>query len=145
MDHKRLSRIIGLKEIQKEQIELEVKKEREELEAENQKLNSLIISLQDCMSKFNLDNGLKNVHEMELFHDYFYRLNRQIKDQHKATEKKAEELEEKENMMIEAYKEKKLLEILYKKVYVEEIKDILVREQRESDFIFLSKLNRARK
>lgn len=144
MDHKKITRVLGLKEMKKDRLELEVKVVRDALDNENKKLDSLKDTFDSIVRDFNArhKNGYLNANEIEFFHDYFSHLNRQISSQEQNVIKKAEELKEKEDSMFEAYREKRLFEIFRDRVMYEEIKESLLKEQKENDFNFISRMTR---
>ena len=138
---KTVSKIIEIKEYTKEQLEAEVKKARERLNLEQEKLETL----ETAYGKTNADfmrkqtRGTMPVHEVELFTTYLKHIGRQIDQQKAAVARVAEDLDRKEKAMIEAYKEQRLFEILHDKILQGQIKEAALGEQKESDYNFLAR------
>lgn len=144
MQRQKISRIIELKAFTKEQLELVVRRIRNELDNENMKLASIKGRLDKAVSEFNNRNEESPISSLEL--DYFYNysahLNTQIKLQKVAVDNKSAELDEKHKEMMEVYKEKRILEVLHDRILSRETRDNLVLEQKDVDFIFGSRKSR---
>jgi len=138
---KTVSKVLELKGFAKEQLEVEVRRTRDELNSEVTALEHLEGRLEHTITEFNSrqNNSLINTNEVGLFYDYLLYLNRQIGRQREVVQRKLLELEEKQKAMLEAYKEKRLLEILHDKALRGEMRKILLSEQKEMDFDSISR------
>ena len=141
MKSRRIAKILKLKGYAKEQIELEVKKNRNELNDEKMKLDSLKDISQATLDEFhhNYNGGPASMAELELFHRYFSNLNRRIELQRMNVYKKMSVLEAKQKEMYQAYKEERLIEIIHERLWFREVRDVLSSEQKEMDYNFLSR------
>ena len=135
---KTVSKIIEIKEFNKEQLESEVRREREKLSAEQIKLDGL-----DCEYKKTIvslackQSGPLQAPEIELFHTYLKHLAKQIDQQKSVVAAQAAEVDKKQRDMVEAFKEQCLFEKLRDRIIEERIKELSQSEQKESDFAFL--------
>lgn len=138
---KTVSKIIEIKEYTKEQHEAEVKKARQHLNREQEKLESLETSYAKTCADLTQKqaNGTMPVHEVELFTTYLKHVGRQIDQQKSVVSRHAEELGKKEKAMIEAYKEQRLFEILHDKIVQGQIKEEALGEQKETDYNFIAR------
>lgn len=138
---KTVSKILELKGFAKEQLEVEVRRTRDELNSEVTALDHLEGRLEHTITEFNSrqNGGSINTNEVGLFYDYLLYLNRQIGRQREVVQRKLLELEEKQKAMLEAYKEKRLFEILHDKALHGEMRKTLLREQKEMDFDSISR------
>jgi flagellar export protein FliJ len=136
-----VSKVLELKEMTKEQIESEVRKILDRLSREESRLNSLEDTYKKTVTDFNCkqDKGCANIQEMELFHDYFSHLIREIDKQKKVVLRRIIELEDKQKAMLEVYKEKRLFEILRDRIVNEETKQTEKSSQRDMDFQYLTR------
>jgi len=141
MKSRRIAKILKLKGYAKEQIELEVKKNRNELNDEKMKLDSLKDISQATLDEFhqNYNGGPASMAELELFHRYFSNLNRRIELQRMNVYKKMSVLEAKQKEMYQAYKEERLIEIIHERLWFREVREVLSSEQKEVDNNFLSR------
>ncbi len=141
MKSRMVAKILKLKGYAKEQIELEVKKNRNELNDEKMKLDSLKDISQATLDEFhhNYNGGPASMAELELFHRYFSNLNRRIELQRMNVYKKMSVLEAKQKEMYQAYKEERLIEIIHERLWFREVREVLSSEQKEMDYNFLSR------
>jgi flagellar export protein FliJ len=141
MKSRRIAKILKLKRYAKELIELEVKKNRNELNDEKMKLDSLKDISQATLDEFhqNYNGGPASMAELELFHRYFSNLNRRIELQRMNVYKKMSVLEAKQKEMYQAYKEERLIEIIHERLWFREVREVLSSEQKEMDYNFLSR------
>jgi len=139
--HKAVSKILEVKEFTREQLEAEAKKAQAHLNAEQDKLNGLEESFKntsvELMSKQT--RGTMPVHECELFTTYLKHLGRLIDQQKRIVAIRTAELEVKQKMMVEAYREHRLIEILRDKIAQDEAKDAAHDEQKEADYQYLTR------
>lgn len=136
---KTVSKIIELKEFDKERLEIEVKKAREQFELEHGKLAALEAEYKKTCNDLTAKqkNGTMPVNEVEMFHTYLKHLGKKIEQQETVTATHACVLEKLQAAMVEAHKEQRLLEKLQDKITHEHEKETLHGEQKEADFLFL--------
>lgn len=138
---KAVSKVLELKGFTREQLELEVKKTKDALDQEQERLAGLEQAFKKTSDEFTAkqEAGGVGVAELELFYEYLLRLCRQLERQKKTVEQRREEWEERKNAMVEAYKEQRLFEILRDKIVREEIREANHGEQKETDERFLTR------
>ena len=138
---KTVSKILELKEIKKEQLQTEVGKAQERLNAEQAKVDVLEETYKDTHAAIMLKQmkGTVPAHEVDLCYAYLNHLSVMIEQQMRIVATRAAELEQLRKAMVEAYKEQHLIEILHDKIALEQIKEADHIEQRESDYSFISR------
>lgn len=138
---KTVSKIIELKEHTKEQHEAEVKKARQQLNREQEKLETLERNYAKTCADLTQkqSSGTMPVHEVELFANYLKHLCKQIEQQKSVVSRHAEKLDKTEKAMIEAYKEQRLFEMLHDKIVQGQIKEQALGEQKETDYNFITR------
>lgn len=138
---KTVSKILEIKEIRKDSLEAEVGKARERLNAEQEKLDLLESTYQKTSSDSTARQmrGTIPVHEISLYHTYLKHLSKQIELQKNIVTIRAGDLDKKQQEMVAAYKEQRLIEILHDRIAHEQIKIADRVEQKESDYMFLSR------
>jgi flagellar export protein FliJ len=135
---KMVSKIVGIKEFNKEQLEAEVGKARERLNAEQRKLDELDREYKKTSTDLaGKQASAIQATEVELFHTYLKHLARQIDHQKSVIAARAAEVDQKQIAMVEAFKEQRLFEKLHDKIVHEQAKEISQGEQKEADFTFL--------
>jgi flagellar export protein FliJ len=144
MKSRSIAKILKLKGYAKEQIEMEVRKNRNELNDEKMKLDSLEDISQTTLDEFhqNYDGGPAIMADLELFHRYFSNLNRRIELQRMNVHKKMLLLDAKLKEMYHAYKEERLIEIVHERLWFREVREVLSSEQKEMDYNFLTRRQR---
>jgi flagellar protein FliJ len=135
-----LSKVLELKGFTQEQLEAEVRQKNQKLNAAKDKLESLEETLSRTDARFNSghERELLDVNEISVLYDYHSYLNRKIEEQKNVVFDLAAELEVKKSEMIEVYKEKKIFEKLRDRIVHEEHRAGLQKEQKESDFHYIS-------
>jgi flagellar export protein FliJ len=136
---KMVSKIIELKEFNKEQLEAEVRKARERFELEQGKLAALEAEYKKTCNDLSAKQlgGTIPVNEVEIFHTYLKHLGKKIEQQKTTAAVYAAELEKIQKAMVTAHKEQRLLEKLHDKITHGQAKDALHGEQKEADYMFL--------
>lgn len=136
---KMVSKVLEVKEIKREQIEAEVRKAREKLSAEKQKLQDLeqaykanSVELTDRQLA-----GTLPVREMDVYYAYLKHVCKQIQHQKEIVTIRQREVDERDKGMVEAYKEKRLVEILHDKIVCQEAKLAGQAEQKDMDAEFI--------
>lgn len=139
MTEKRVKRIIKLRENAKDEMELEIKRARTELDNERERLNSIESSIEKMQSGFHASGSIVNPLELELFYNSFYELHKEASEQKEEIRLLEEDLEGKKTKAVEINREKKLLDILVKRLIKERLTKASRDEQREIDFDFISR------
>lgn len=144
MTRKRVEKVLELKSFRKDVLEIELKRSLAELDNEREALRSLEGSLRKASDEFTerCDGGCIESIELELFQNYYMQMRKQLDQQRQRVDQKLAAFEEKKGVVIEAHREKRLLEILHEKVVTREVKEATLTEQKESDFDFLSRKSR---
>jgi flagellar export protein FliJ len=136
MDKKRLEKIIEIKESQKKEKEKELKKAIKELKLEQEKLNYLKKEVEH-MSDILLDSVITS--NIELYHRYLNTLNKKIEQEEIEIKKKDELVKDREKELLQAYRETKAFNLVKDNVIKDEIKKVILSEQKESDFDYLTR------
>jgi len=136
-----VSKVIEIKERNKEDLEAEVKKVLELIRMEEELLGLLENTYRDAVEMYEQRQRDPSIRaqELELFSMYFSQLCERIDSQTTAVSKRLAELEEVRGALIETYKDKRLLEILRGKMVKEDVKQRDALAQKEMDFQFLAK------
>ena len=138
---KTVSKIIEIKTFTKEQIEAEVRKAYQRLDAEQKKQEALEGTYQKTCAELTRKQttGTLASHEVDLYTLYLKHINKQTELQKQIVALRTEEVETLKTAMVEAYKEQRLFEILYDKIVREKDKETVKREQKEMDSSFLTR------
>ncbi len=138
---KTVSTILRLKEWQKEEVELQYKDLRRALDAEEDALDYLKNEQNSAMENVaNIQQGgAVGVQDLNIYYDYIENLSDRIKAQKGVIEEKQKELDAKHDELVEAYREKKTVEILQNKVVKEIERENASAERKEQDFLWLAK------
>lgn len=139
MTAKRVRRIIKLKENAKDEMELQIKRAKTELDNTRAKLNSIEDSIGKMLSGFDPSSTTVNPLELDLFYSSLYELQKRASEKKEDIRLLEEELEEKKTKALEINREKKLLDILVKRIIKERLTKASRDEQREIDFDFISR------
>ncbi len=144
MTSKRISKILELKQFTKDIYETELKKTLESLQAEKTKLTCIEKDIEETINLYaqSQRDGSINVHELEFFYNYLRHMNRQAEKQKNIISKKSVEVQNKKDKVINAYKEKQMVEIIHDKLLKEETKEADKKEQKEIDLNFLYRKTR---
>ena len=136
-----VSKILKIKDFRKDELEAEVKKVHELIRVEQELLASLERIFADTVEKYEKRQHETSVtaHEFELFSNYFSQLYDNMEHQKRSIMSRIEELNEIQRALVEAYRDKKLLEKLQEKIRKELAKEQDLAEQKESDFHFLAR------
>lgn len=141
-----VSRVLDLRERKKEEIEHEVRQIRakiKELEKMLDDLEAKFSSTTDQFEKKQNDRKM-DVHSLELFYNYFLNLHEEMNARKSEIISRLTELNERQNALIEAYKDKKLFEILRDRIVKEEAATRDKAEQKDQDYQHLARKLRHR-
>lgn len=136
---KMVSKVLEVKELRRERIEAEVRKAREKLSTEQQKL-------QDFEQAYKRNSvelidrqlaGTLPVREMDVYYTYLKQVGGQIRQQRELIVIRQREVDEREKVMVEAYKEQRLVELLHDKIVCQEAKLAGHAEQKNMDAEFI--------
>lgn len=138
---KTVSKVLELKEFAQEQIETEVRKAKDELDTEQARLTSIEEALKNTLAQIDSEdrNCSAMIQGRDFFYSYMMHLNREIERQTRVVLKKTQELETKKNAMVEAYKEKRLIETLHDRILSKKMRESSLSEQKEADSNFISR------
>lgn len=141
MERQKLSKIVEYKSFRKDILEMEMKKAQDALESAQEDLYILEDALRKGADEFRKKSFEDNLSpsELELFHHYFQHCKRQIDRQEKVVLERINDLESKREIMLEAYREKRIFEILHDRALIEEIREADKTEQKEIDFLYLTR------
>jgi flagellar export protein FliJ len=134
-----VSKVLEVKEIRREQIEAEVRKARDKLSAEQQKLLDLEQAYKaNCVELTDRQlAGTLPIREMDFYYAYLKHVGRQIQQQKEIIVLRQHEVDEREKGMVEAYKEQRLVEILHDKIVCQAAKQAGQDEQKHMDAEFI--------
>jgi flagellar export protein FliJ len=138
---KTVTRVLNIKDREKEEIEFEVRKLRSEIRQLECSLDLLEKKFGETTGEFEekqRDRAM-DVHKLELFYNYFMRLNDEMNEQKKEIVKRLSDLNKRQSALLEAYREKKLFEILKDRIEKEDMTLKDKAEQKEQDFQYLAK------
>ena len=139
--NKTIAKILKLKENRKKEIELEVKRASDREEEEKTKLKTLEKDYMDTFKYFSEKHGEGpfDINNLISYYDFFSRINRKIDEQKKVHTQCQDELACLKDTLVDAHKEKRMFEIINDKAVKKEHKEKLNYEQKENDFIALSR------
>jgi|GEM_PF-5555951 len=140
MTEKRVKRIIRLKEHAKEEIELEIRRTKAKLNEKDKRLQEIKNSLDNAIGNFHapLNPSMTSL-DLELLYNSIFNLHKEAEAEKEEKKKLEENLDEKRDRIVEVNREKRLLEILIKRMVTERARKASKNEQREIDFDFLSR------
>jgi flagellar export protein FliJ len=138
---KAVERILELKGITREQLEAEVKTARERRKQEQDKADALEREYRRVSDEFlaKQSRGSVEARELELVYSYLKHASREIEQQKLIVEIRTGELDQRMSELVEAHKEKRLLETLHDRFVRVKTKALDRNEQKEADFQFLLK------
>ncbi|MEW6569721.1 MAG: flagellar export protein FliJ [Nitrospirota bacterium] len=141
MNRRKIKKVLDLKGFTKKQLEIELRKSKDELEIENARLDSTIHLFEKTIAEFNRkqNEGFKNALELDFFYSYFSHLNKLVDQQTLSVKKRLMEVELNQKALLNSHREKRLCEILHDKILHEEMKLTSKVEQKEIDFNFISR------
>ena len=136
-----VTKILKLKENRKKEIELEVKKAADREEEEKTRLKALEKDYTETMEYFseNHGEGPLDINKLISYYDFFSRINGKIDEQKKIHNECQSELTCLKDSLVQAHQEKRMFEIIHDKAVKTEHKENLKSEQKENDFIALSR------
>jgi len=139
--HKILSRVLEVKEFTTEQLEAEVKKARERLDHEQAALDGFEQQHRTTCGEFTdrQAQGRLPVREMELYYVYLKHLGKQIEQQKRIVQIRREDVDVRQQALVEAYKEQRLVGKLQDRIAGHEARQAGQAEQKEQDYAFISR------
>lgn len=135
---KTLSKLTQIKEQEKEDLELQVKRIEDIIKIEQERLDSLENTFSEVFTAFNKKNegGSVNIYELGLFYNYFSQIHKNIDVQKMTIARNISEMNNKQNALVEAYKEKKIFEKMKEKILQRDKMENTASEQKEIDSLF---------
>ncbi|MCX7792880.1 MAG: flagellar export protein FliJ [Thermodesulfovibrionales bacterium] len=137
MTEKRIRRIINLKENAKEEMDREIKRINRELTQGKENLNSIENAMDRLLAGFQPHASSMNPLELELFYNSLFELQKEASKEKRQIKALEDDLETKKAKALELSREKKLLDILLKRLVRERLTKASKDEQREMDFDFI--------
>ena len=139
-----VSRVLELKDRKKEEIENEVKHLRAKINQLETQLDSLEKKFSETISEFEERQRSRDmdVHKLGLFSAYFMQLDEEMNGRKKEIIRRLSELHERQDALIAAYKDKKLVEILKNRMVKEDATHKEKATQKEQDFLHLARRQR---
>ena len=136
-----VSKVLEVKDLNKEDLALQSKKIRDRLDNERACLAGLEEKFADIVAAYeDAQTGLPlNVHELELYSDYLLQLEKKIARQRLLVAERAEELAGKQRELLEVHKQAKTLELLKDKIGRDIAREHGQSEQKEMDLLFLQR------
>ena len=138
---KTISKILKLKDSRKKELELEVKKAADRVDEVESEIEVLQNDYEDKVRYFNESNekGSLDVHNINSYYDFFSRINSRIDEQRKLHAERQTELKSLKDCLINAHKDKRVFEILNEKARKADQREKSVNEQKETDYIAISR------
>ncbi len=138
---KTITKVLQLKSFTQDQLEAEVRKANDRLNAEEERLEHLQMAFTKTEEKIKgcERRGPIQISEVGLFYDYLAFLRRQIGEQREVVSRVGQELELKKSEMLEVYREKRIFEKFRDNIVSEENRKVLHIEQSEADYDFISR------
>jgi len=136
-----ISKILKLKESRKKELELEVKIAADRVDEVESEINTLQNDYEDKVRYFNEsnDNGSIDINNINSYYDFFSCINSRIDEQKEVHAQCKAELKLLKESLIDVHKDKRVFEILNEKAMKAEQKKRSLSEQKESDFIAISR------
>jgi flagellar export protein FliJ len=144
MSRRKIQKVLEVKGLTKDQINISFQRSRDALEVENTKLDSAVRTFERTLDEFNKKHQEGPIHtqELDFFYTYLSYLNEQIEQQKHTVSSRLAEVEQIQKTLVNAHKEEKIFEIFYSKILDEEKRETLKVEQKEADFQYLSRKSR---
>lgn len=141
MTKKTVDKLLELKKIRKEELEVRLKEVYDLLESDKEYLKTLEELFKEHKKKYEdgIRKNILNICEIDLYNKYFSHISKCIKEQKKVISERTKEVKSIRENLVEAYKDEKALEKLLDKIIEEKKKIENYREQKEMDFLFLSR------
>lgn len=135
---KTLSKLFQIKEQQKEDLELQVKKIRDIIKMEQERLDSLENKFSEVFTAFDKkqEGESVNIYELGLFYNYFSQMHKNIDKRKITIARNILEMNNKQDALIEAYKEEKVFEKMKEKILQKDRMENTASEQKEIDSLF---------
>ncbi len=141
MTKKTVDKLLELKKIRKEELEVRLKEVYDLLESDKEYLKTLEELFKEHKKRYEdgIRKNILNIGEIDLYNKYFSHISKSIKEQKKVISERTKEVKIIRENLVEAYKDEKVLEKLLDKIIEEKKKIENHREQKEIDFLFLSR------
>jgi len=138
---KTISKILKLKDSKKKELELEVKIAADRVDEAESEIKTLQNDYEDKVKYFNESNekGSIDINNINSYYDFFSRINGMIDKQKEVHVERQGELKSLKDSLINAHKDKRVFEILNERAIKADQKEKLLNEQKEIDFIAISR------
>src|SRR4030066_223134 len=133
MSRRKIQKVLEVKGLTKDQINISFQKSRDVLEVENTKLDPAVRTFERTLDEFNKRHQEGPIHtqELDFFYTYLSYLNEQIEQQKHTVSSRLAEVEQIQKTLVNAHKEKKIFEIFYSRILDEEKRETLKLKQKE--------------
>jgi len=138
---KTISKILKLKDSRKKELELEMKHAADRVDETETEIRTLQNDYEDKVRYFNESNeqGSIDINYINSYYDFFSRINSRIDEQRKVHAQRKVELKSIKDSLINAHKDKRVFEILNERAINEDRRSRTLTEQKETDFIAISR------
>ncbi len=138
-----LNILLRLKEWRKEEIELEIERIQQSIDREEARLRDMEAEFSGNLEDFRSNRAGEAISpdSLRVFHSYFNSMHTKMAQQRESIERKIAELERTRELLVEAYREKMLVENLQGRLLCNETRERTRKEQKELDFLYTSRLN----
>lgn len=139
---KTIARVLTVKEWNVKELEIAQKMARIEFDTQKQVLDSLSDTLERTERSLNekMKGQVTNLYELEIYYDYIETVNNKITLQQVVVNQSEVKLSQKTDELIEGYKDKRLIEIMKEKLTKQESLETNRKEQKDVDFLWLSRM-----
>jgi len=136
-----ISKILKLKDSKKKELELEVKIAADRVDEAESEIKTLQNDYEDKVKYFNENNekGSIDINNINSYYDFFSRINGIIDKQKEVHVERQVELKSLKDSLINAHKDKRVFEILNERAIKADQKEKSLSEQKEIDFIAISR------
>jgi flagellar export protein FliJ len=138
---KTISKILKIKDSKKKELELEVKIAADRVDETESEIKALQNDYEDKVRYFNESNekGSIDINNINSYYDFFSRINGRIDEQKEVHTERQVELKTLKESLINAHRDKRVFEILNEKAMKADQKEKSLSEQKEIDFIAISR------
>ncbi len=139
---KTISRLIKIRDSIKTEIQMQVKAASDRAEDEHSELISLEMEYNNAVDAFNRRSleGTMDIKSVNEYYEYIEQVNSGIVVQRSRYKEALQELETLKERLVEAHRDKKSFEILHDRIDQQQRREALVAEQKETDFIAITRM-----
>jgi len=136
-----ISKILKLKDSRKKELELEVKIAADRVDEVESEINTLQNEYEDKVKFFNESNdkGAIDINKINLYYDFFSRINGRIDEQKEIHAQRKVELKSLKDSLVNAHKDKRVFEVLNERAMKADQREKSLTDQKETDFIAITR------